>query len=194
MLRVLRVLKSRLKWERKGRIASGMGDRGATGFRGILSGDGRGTALAPAEDSFLARRTERSSGGSGGVILFVCPHFRATEGCVYQPKDEARERTQNETFFRQNVPFCPIHIGLCGRCDARVVGVSVSAEGRRVTASADNAGTRSAAAAPRIVSFELPTPRAGARACIAPHRHELSSQPPRAGAWGTARCFKRCAP
>ena len=51
--RPTRVVTSPLPRERRGRIASGMGGPGVTGFRGVLSGTGRGTTFTDAKSAFL---------------------------------------------------------------------------------------------------------------------------------------------
>ncbi len=129
--RPARVLNSRLEWERRGRIASGMGELGATGFRAFSSGDGRETALADAEDGFSPGGPRDRRAG----LVALSSLFLSTS---MLPKSVFTSRgTRPETAVKMRrilgqashfVSFCLIHFCLFGKCDACVVGVN--AEGR----------------------------------------------------------------
>ena len=95
---VARAVTSPVKRERRGRIASGMGDCGVRGFRRVLSGMRRGTTLDQGEDDFY--RGERAIVERDRRRYPLCfSALPCCRRCACQPSNEAWDRDQNETVF-----------------------------------------------------------------------------------------------
>ena len=130
-----------LRRERRGRIASGMGERGVGKFRGFSSGTGRGTTLTDAKSDFLLCGP---SDRRAGLVALSSLLFRtsvlakgASTSCRTGPETAIKMRL----FLGSGVPNSSIHICLFERCDARVNVRNEQGSGQRAEDGGRRAGS-----------------------------------------------------
>ena len=115
-----RVLTGRFQGESSSWIASGMGGCGATRFGGILSGAGRGTALAVAEVEFLPGGPSERRAGLETLSSFLPSTSMGVKGVSASRRTRVEKAVRMRLFWGQEshiVPFSSIHIYLSQRCD-----------------------------------------------------------------------------